>query len=58
MTGATVSIILGIEPNVSIVISAAVACIYTYFGGLYSVAYTDIIQLFFIAIGLVRLYSL
>ncbi|CAL1529202.1 unnamed protein product [Lymnaea stagnalis] len=51
--GATISIILDLDPTISIIVSAAVAIIYTFFGGLYSVAYTDVIQLFFIAIGLV-----
>ncbi|BFZ03441.1 hypothetical protein BsWGS_06480 [Bradybaena similaris] len=51
--GATISIILDMNATLAIVVSAAVAIIYTFFGGLYSVAYTDVIQLFFIAIGLV-----
>jgi len=37
----------------SVIVSACVAVGYTFFGGLYSVAYTDVIQLFFIALGLV-----
>ncbi|BFZ03438.1 hypothetical protein BsWGS_06477 [Bradybaena similaris] len=51
-SGATISIILDMNATLAIVVSAAVAIIYTFFGGLYSVAYTDVIQLFFIAIGL------
>ncbi|CAI5652384.1 unnamed protein product [Oreochromis niloticus] len=43
--GATISVILGLSYTVSIWISATVAIIYTLMGGLYSVAYTDIIQL-------------
>ncbi|XP_044061129.1 high-affinity choline transporter 1-like isoform X2 [Siniperca chuatsi] len=43
--GATMSVILDISYTVCIWISAAVAIIYTLLGGLYSVAYTDIIQL-------------
>ncbi|XP_031595682.1 high-affinity choline transporter 1-like [Oreochromis aureus] len=43
--GATISLILGLSYTVSIWISATVAIIYTLLGGLYSVAYTDIIQL-------------
>lgn len=51
--GATVSIILGIEMSIAIIVSACIVIIYTFFGGLYSVAYTDVIQMFFIIIGLV-----
>lgn len=36
----------------SIITSATIAVIYTLIGGLYSVAYTDVIQLFCIFIGL------
>lgn len=43
------------DAKLAIVISAAVAIIYTVFGGLYAVAYTDVIQLFFIVIGLVSI---
>ncbi|XP_028446048.1 high affinity choline transporter 1-like [Perca flavescens] len=45
MTGATMSVILDLPYTVCIWLSAAVAIIYTLLGGLYSVAYTDIIQL-------------
>uniref|UniRef100_UPI0037E731DC high-affinity choline transporter 1-like n=1 Tax=Semicossyphus pulcher TaxID=241346 RepID=UPI0037E731DC len=43
--GATMSVILDLSYTLCIWISAAVAIIYTLMGGLYSVAYTDIIQL-------------
>ncbi|XP_074530381.1 high-affinity choline transporter 1-like [Halichoeres trimaculatus] len=43
--GATMSVILDLSYTVCIWISAAVAIVYTLLGGLYSVAYTDIIQL-------------
>ncbi|KAM9795109.1 high affinity choline transporter 1-like [Neosynchiropus ocellatus] len=43
--GTTMSIILDLSYNLCIWISAAVAVTYTLFGGLYSVAYTDIVQL-------------
>ncbi|XP_039669613.1 high-affinity choline transporter 1-like isoform X2 [Perca fluviatilis] len=43
--GATMSVILDLPYTVCIWLSAAVAIIYTLLGGLYSVAYTDIIQL-------------
>ncbi|XP_054475909.1 high-affinity choline transporter 1-like isoform X2 [Anoplopoma fimbria] len=50
--GGTMSIILGLSSAISIVISAAVSIIYTLLGGLYSVAYTDIIQLSFLFVSL------
>lgn len=52
--GATISVIVDIDVNVSVILSALIAIFYTLFGGLYSVAYTDVIQLFFIFFGLVR----
>lgn len=51
--GSTLSVILDMDNNIAIVSSAAVAVIYTFFGGMYSVALTDVIQLFFIVFGLV-----
>ncbi|XP_061139106.1 high affinity choline transporter 1-like isoform X1 [Syngnathus typhle] len=50
--GATMSIILDLSSTISILISAAVSIIYTFLGGLYAVAYTDIIQLSFIFVSL------
>uniref|UniRef100_A0A8C4RRT7 High-affinity choline transporter 1-like n=1 Tax=Erpetoichthys calabaricus TaxID=27687 RepID=A0A8C4RRT7_ERPCA len=50
--GGMMKVILGIESYQSIIISAAIAICYTLLGGLYSVAYTDIIQLIFIIISL------
>ena len=52
--GATLSVILNMNMNVSVILSAFVAVAYTLFGGLYAVAYTDVVQLFCIFIGLVR----
>ncbi|XP_069022090.1 high-affinity choline transporter 1-like [Embiotoca jacksoni] len=43
--GATLSVILDLPYGYSVWISAAVAIVYTLLGGLYSVAYTDVIQL-------------
>lgn len=51
--GATVGVIMDLDNNTSIISSACIALIYTLFGGLYSVAYTDVIQLFCIFLGLV-----
>ncbi|KAM9352373.1 high affinity choline transporter 1-like [Symphorus nematophorus] len=50
--GGTMSVILGLSSTLSIIISAVVSIIYTFLGGLYSVAYTDIIQLCFIFVSL------
>ncbi|XP_041645766.1 high-affinity choline transporter 1-like [Cheilinus undulatus] len=50
--GGIMNVVLDLPFAVCIWISAAVAIIYTLLGGLYSVAYTDIIQLFLIFIGL------
>ncbi|XP_061112219.1 high-affinity choline transporter 1-like [Conger conger] len=50
--GGTMSIILDISSYYSICISSAVAIIYTLLGGMFSVAYTDVIQLVFILISL------
>lgn len=55
--GATISIIIDMEQSHSIIFSAFIAIFYTLFGGLYAVAYTDVIQLACIFIGLVRLLS-
>lgn len=46
-------VILDLSYGYSILISAVVAIIYTLLGGLYSVAYTDVIQLILIFISLV-----
>ncbi|KAH9524029.1 hypothetical protein Btru_047944 [Bulinus truncatus] len=51
--GATVSIIADIDSTLAIIASALVAILYTFLGGLYAVAYTDVIQLILVAIGLV-----
>ena len=49
--------ILDLALTQSVILSACVAVFYTLIGGLYSVAYTDVIQLFCIFIGLVRISS-
>uniref|UniRef100_A0A8C6U990 High-affinity choline transporter 1-like n=1 Tax=Neogobius melanostomus TaxID=47308 RepID=A0A8C6U990_9GOBI len=46
--GSTMSVILDVSYSVCIWLSAAVAIVYTLLGGLYSVAYTDVIQLILI----------
>uniref|UniRef100_UPI003AAADE3F high affinity choline transporter 1-like n=1 Tax=Centroberyx gerrardi TaxID=166262 RepID=UPI003AAADE3F len=50
--GGTVSVILDISSPLAVAVSAAVAVVYTLMGGLYSVAYTDVIQLSFMLLGL------
>ncbi|XP_060625685.1 high affinity choline transporter 1 [Anolis sagrei] len=50
--GATISVIIDINMNISVIISALIAVLYTLVGGLYSVAYTDVVQLFCIFFGL------
>nr|XP_054772634.1 high-affinity choline transporter 1-like [Lytechinus pictus] len=50
--GSTISVILELDQNLSVIISACIAAFYTLFGGLFSVAYTDIVQLACIFIGL------
>ncbi|KAM9398263.1 high-affinity choline transporter 1-like isoform 2-T2 [Salvelinus alpinus] len=50
--GGTMSVILDLPYSYSVGISAVVAIIYTLLGGLYSVAYTDVIQLILIFFSL------
>ncbi|XP_042358435.1 LOW QUALITY PROTEIN: high-affinity choline transporter 1-like [Plectropomus leopardus] len=50
--GGTMSVVLDLSYAVCIWISAAIAITYTLLGGLYSVAYTDIIQLVLIFVSL------
>uniref|UniRef100_A0A905AWB6 High-affinity choline transporter 1 n=1 Tax=Glossina morsitans morsitans TaxID=37546 RepID=A0A905AWB6_GLOMM len=50
--GATLSVIIDMDHRTSVILSSCIAIFYTLFGGLYSVAYTDVIQLFCIFIGL------
>uniref|UniRef100_A0A915Q563 High-affinity choline transporter 1 n=1 Tax=Setaria digitata TaxID=48799 RepID=A0A915Q563_9BILA len=50
--GATLSVILEINMTLSVIISAIIAVFYTFTGGLYAVAYTDVVQLFCIFVGL------
>ncbi|PAA71287.1 hypothetical protein BOX15_Mlig032268g1 [Macrostomum lignano] len=50
--GATLEVILSMGSTESVIVSACIALGYTLFGGLYSVAYTDVVQLFCIFFGL------
>lgn len=51
--GASISVVVDIDNTTAITVSAAIAVFYTFFGGLYSVAYTDVVQLICIFVGLV-----
>ena len=53
-SGSTLSVIANLDRTISIIISGCIAMFYTVVGGLYSVAYTDVVQLLCIIIGLVR----
>lgn len=55
--GASISVVIDLDNTTAIIVSAAIAIFYTFFGGLYSVAYTDIVQLICIFVGLVSLLS-
>ncbi|XP_015590322.1 high-affinity choline transporter 1 [Cephus cinctus] len=50
--GSSLSVVAEIDPHISVCVSAFLAAIYTIFGGLYSVACTDALQLGCIALGL------
>ncbi|XP_039194043.1 high-affinity choline transporter 1-like [Crotalus tigris] len=50
--GATMKVILDIQGYVAIILSACTVILYTLLGGLYSVAYTDVIQLIFLLLSL------
>ena len=58
MAGSIFTVMLDLNNTLAIIISAAVAVTYTLFGGLYSVAYTDVIQLTCVLFGLVNNYVL
>ena len=53
ITGATLSVVLNMDVKLAVILSAVIAVAYTLFGGLYAVAYTDVVQLGCIFIGLV-----
>ena len=50
--GTTLAVIIELPDVPTIIVSAAIAIGYTLFGGLYAVAYTDVVQLSLIIIGL------
>lgn len=55
--GTTFGLVVGVSNETAVIVSAAVTVVYSVFGGLYSVAYTDVIQLAFMFIGLVSTWS-
>ena len=55
--GATISVVTNLDRVPSIIASACIAIFYTLLGGLYSVVYTDVIQLACIFLGLVSKIS-
>lgn len=50
--GASLTVILHLTQTISVIVSACIAVFYTLIGGLYSVAYTDVVQLCCIFVGL------
>ncbi|XP_078259223.1 high-affinity choline transporter 1-like [Rhinoraja longicauda] len=50
--GSSLTVIFDINVNLSIIISALISILYTLIGGLYSVAYTDMVQLICIFFGM------
>ena len=51
--GTTFSVIIGLDIQTSIILSAIIAIVYTTIGGLWSVAYTDVLQLGLLIFGLI-----
>jgi len=50
--GATLGVISGVDLTTAILVSAAVVTVYTMIGGMWSVAYTDAVQLGMVVVGL------
>jgi len=50
--GTTFSVIIGLDISTAIVASALIGILYTVVGGLWSVAYTDVVQLLLLSVGL------
>ncbi|MBX9791134.1 MAG: sodium:solute symporter family protein [Pirellulales bacterium] len=50
--GSTMAVILGLNLTTSILLSAAIVTLYTVWGGMWAVAYTDVVQLGLIPVGL------
>ena len=54
VTGTSLSVVVGLTVDTAILVSAGVTVLYTMIGQMISVAYTDVLQLLFITLGLVR----
>ncbi|XP_076799546.1 high-affinity choline transporter 1-like [Clavelina lepadiformis] len=50
--GKSLTVVSGLSDDIAIIVSACIAILYTLIGGLYSVAYTDVVQLICIFVGL------
>lgn len=51
--GSSIDVLLGLRLTLAILLAALAVTIYTMLGGLWSVAYTDVVQLSFVALGLI-----
>ena len=51
--GTTISVVMDLDLSISVIVSALIALFYTIFGGLWSVAFTDVAQLICMFIGMV-----
>ena len=51
--GSSIDVLLGLRLTLAILLAALAVTIYTMVGGLWSVAYTDVVQLGFVALGLI-----
>lgn len=51
--GTTFSVIIGIDPIYSILLSAGISITYTALGGLWAVAFTDVFQILLVIVGLI-----
>lgn len=52
--GTTLSVVADLQLYVAVLLSGSVTIVYTMAGSMISVAYTDVVQLLFIFVGLVR----
>ncbi len=53
LVGATIVVIMDADHTIAIIISAVIVVAYTLVGGLYAVAYTDVVQIIAVFVGLV-----
>ena len=55
VVGTTLSVVLHVSYDLSVIVATVVVVSYTFFCGLYSVASTDVLQLIFMIFGLLRI---